>query len=88
MKKAKRSISGGGYSVLFSKKAYTALGLHIERERYSSIYILVDNHTEKLCLPIFLKYFSAFKFVKIIKISDGEENKNLKTCQKVWQKGG
>ena len=86
MKKAITAINGEGYKVLFSDEAYIALRSLLEIEGYSSIFILVDNHTEALCLPLFLKYFSALKDAEVLSIVAGEENKHLETCQGLWQK--
>ncbi len=85
MKKAITSISGEGYNVFFSIEAYVALRSFIEIECYSSIFILVDNHTEALCLPLFLKHFSVLNDADVLRIHAGEENKHLETCQGVWQ---
>ena len=85
MKKALSAISGNGYKVLFSDEAYIALSLLLKTENYSSIFILVDKHTEIYCLPVFLKYFSELKDADILSIKAGEENKHLKTCQEEWQ---
>jgi 3-dehydroquinate synthase len=85
MKKAITAISGEGYKVLFSDEAYVALRSLLETEGYSSIFILVDNNTVALCLPLFIKHFSVLKDVDVLKINAGEENKHLETCQEVWQ---
>ena len=85
MKKALSVISGEGYKILFSKEAYGALHLLLKTENYSSVYILVDNHTQMHCLPTFLGHLSELKKVDILKIRAGEENKDLKTCQVIWQ---
>ena len=86
MKKELSAISGEGYKVLFSEEAYSALNSLLKTENYSSVYILVDNHTQMHCLPLFLGYLSELKNVEILKIKAGEENKHLKTCQSIWQK--
>ena len=85
MKKTTTVISGEGYKVLFDDEGYDALHSLLEKEDYSSIFILVDNHTETHCLPRLIKYFSVLKDVDIIKIIAGEENKHLDTCKKVWK---
>ena len=63
MKKALSAISGQGYKVLFSDEAYSALGLLLKTENYSSIFILVDKHTEIHCLPVFLKKNLTIAFI-------------------------
>ncbi len=86
MKKASSAIIGEGYKVLFSKTAYDDLRSMLETMAYSSIFILVDTNTEKHCLPLFLNNFSDLKQSNVLKIDAGEENKNLESCQGVWQK--
>ena len=85
MKKAISAISGEGYKILFSEEAYGALHSLLRTDNYSSVYILVDNHTQMHCLPIFLENLSELKNVDVLKIKAGEENKKLKTCQGIWQ---
>ena len=47
---------------------------------YSKIAILVDENTKKYCLSLIPK----LKNTIIIEIISGEENKNLKTCNLIW----
>ena len=85
MKKALSAIRGEGYKILFSEEAYDALHSLLRTENYSSVYILVDNHTQIHCLPIFLGNLSELKKFDVLKINAGEENKHLKTCKSIWQ---
>ena len=85
MKYALSAIKGGGYKVLFSNEAYIELDKLIESESYSKIFILVDSNTKQHCLPLFLDYFSKLNACPVLVIRSGEENKHLKTCQKVWE---
>lgn len=48
---------------------------------YSTVFVLVDENTEKHCLP-FLQ--PAFSIHHIIAISSGEKNKNLKSSERIW----
>jgi 3-dehydroquinate synthase len=52
---------------------------------YSSLFILVDEHTKNKCLPFFLTKVSPKFDFKIITIPAGENHKNLETCITVWQ---
>ena len=47
---------------------------------YSKIAILVDENTRKHCLSLFPRLNNTI----IIEISSGEKNKNLKTCNVIW----
>lgn len=51
----------------------------------SSISILVDNNTRQLCLPILLKKLPNLANASIIEVKNGEEYKNIDTCQLIWQ---
>ena len=55
----------------------------INSDKFSSIFVLVDENTEKFCLELFIKKSGIKSFNKII-ISSGEENKNIDTCISIW----
>lgn len=56
----------------------------IQHSRYSAIAILVDEHTKTNCLDIFLKE-SQINPKLIIEINSGEKNKNIFSCEQIWQ---
>jgi 3-dehydroquinate synthase len=49
----------------------------------SSIFILTDENTHTLCLPLIEPYLNGKKY-HVYKIPAGEVNKNIATCLKVW----
>lgn len=51
------------------------------QQRYSKSLVIVDENTEKYCLP---KLASLFPAESIIRIQSGEENKHLGTCELIW----
>ncbi len=55
----------------------------LEGKKYSSIAVLVDENTERDCLPLFLEMLGME--IPIIKISSGEIHKNINTCQFIWK---
>ena len=62
----------------------------LSQNKYSRIFILVDENTGEHCLKAFTKdnFFlrrGKIRRVKIIHIKSGEINKNLLTCQQIWQ---
>lgn len=59
----------------------TSLTQYLSSCNYSSVAILVDEHTEELCLPL-LKNVDDYH---LIKIKSGEVNKSLSTCEQIWQ---
>ena len=81
-----KSIEGSNYIVAFSENGYDALKVLLETKSYSSIFILVDNHTKDFCLPYFIKHFEDLKKIPVIETPANEINKHLDTCRDVWQK--
>lgn len=80
-----KTINAQDYSIFFEENNYNSLTNYLLNNSYSSLFILVDEHTKNKCLPIFLaKVAGDFDF-KIISIPAGEAYKNLQTCQSVWQ---
>ncbi len=60
------------------------LNEYIIKNNYSKIAFLADNNSYKYCLKPNEKSFS-FEY-NIIKIKEGEANKILQSCEKVWKK--
>ena len=55
----------------------------LNQNEYSHIAVLVDENTQKHCLPKIISFLPT-KFTKIV-IESGEGNKHLGTCEKVWE---
>ena len=62
---------------------YSSLKEKLTSKAFSSIFVLVDDNTDKFCLDIFIKKTKIGEFNKII-INSGEQNKNIDTCLKIW----
>ncbi|MEM8906257.1 MAG: iron-containing alcohol dehydrogenase, partial [Bacteroidota bacterium] len=56
----------------------------LEERKYSQLLVIVDENTERDCLPI-LHEQSGTQALQIIRIQSGERYKNLATCQEIWQ---
>ncbi len=52
---------------------------------YKKIFILVDENTEKICLPVFLRYLPEVDVTGYVRIISGESNKNIQTASSIWQ---
>ncbi|RKN80981.1 3-dehydroquinate synthase [Ulvibacterium marinum] len=78
------SIITSSYSVHFNQKAYDALDRYLSGEKYSKIFILVDENTRKHCLTPFRNGLRTEFTFEVLEIESGEENKNIHTCVKVW----
>lgn len=72
------------YTIVFEQENYKSLDLFLQQRNYSSLFILVDEHTKTACLPIFLSKITLN--YTLITIPSGENHKNLDTCIFVWEK--
>lgn len=73
-------IHSSNYTIYIGDEKLSA----IQYQNYSQIAILVDENTKKHCLTKLIASNPALKNVKVISISSGEINKNLDSCQLVW----
>jgi 3-dehydroquinate synthase len=48
-----------------------------------SVFLIIDNNTEKYCFPLIPK-LKTNKKVHLIKTGEGEKNKNLENINKIW----
>lgn len=71
------------YNIHFEELAKAALQQLFRTHDYSNVFVLVDENTERHCLPIF-KTKLDFDDFNVMVIKPGEEHKNLETCAKVW----
>ncbi len=79
-----QSIEANGYSIYFNKKGYEAINQILIDNKYSTIFILVDEHTNDFCLPKFLSNLATEIAIEIIEIESGEDVKNITTCVEIW----
>ena len=79
-----QSIVANGYSIYFNEAGYDQINKSIIENKYSSIFILVDEHTNEHCLPKLLSHIATEISIEIIEIEAGEEVKNITTCLEVW----
>jgi len=79
-----QSIEANGYQIFFNETGYEKINLFISENNYSSIFILVDEHTNEYCLQKFLPNLATEIPIEIIEIEAGEEIKNITTCVEIW----
>jgi 3-dehydroquinate synthase len=79
-----QTIQANNYPIYFNEQGYEALNLHINSNKYSTVFIIVDNNTNEFCLPTFLPYIETELTIEIIEFEAGEENKNIDTCVQIW----
>ena len=70
-------------NIIFGSKGFTSLIKQLKEDQYSSIFILTDTNTNANCLDRFLKKTNLNNY-KVLTINAGEENKNLITCENLW----
>ena len=76
-------IKSNTYSIFFLEDGFKKLHEFIIKNNYSNIFIHVDNNTKTHCLNIFNKKIKNIEF-EIIISDEGEENKNLDSCTRLW----
>jgi len=57
------------------------LSSFLEKSRYSSIAVLVDEHTEEHCYPLIA---GSIPQHQMMRVASGEEHKDLNTCGRIW----
>lgn len=78
------SITTNAYAVHFNATGYEKLNNYLKDNRFSKIFIIVDNNTHTHCLPHFMSKLETDLECEIIEIEAGEANKNIDTCVGVW----
>jgi 3-dehydroquinate synthase len=79
-----QTLESNGSYVIFNN-SISALGDFIAKGNYSKFFFLVDEHTDKYCLPLILEKLPHLDNYDIIEISSGEENKNIDFCIGIWK---
>ncbi|WP_395043241.1 3-dehydroquinate synthase [Flavobacterium sp.] len=79
-----QSIEANGYSIFFNEIGYERINQIIDENKYSSIFIIVDEHTNEFCLTKLLPNLAVEIPIEIIEIEAGEVVKNITTCVEIW----
>jgi 3-dehydroquinate synthase len=69
------------FSIFIGNDVFEVLLENLIERSYSKVFVLVDEHTEKYCLPALTKYLFD---IKLIRIQGGEQHKSLDTAQFIW----
>lgn len=70
-------------NIRFTHSVLEDIRLALDKSAYSKVFVLVDENTNTHCFPVILN--SLPENYHLIKIPSGEGNKNLSTCQYIWQ---
>lgn len=68
-------------NIIFSSDIGIELLAFFKEHHYSKIAVIVDENTKAHCYPMVIK---AIPSHTLIEIKSGEEEKNLETCQLIW----
>jgi 3-dehydroquinate synthase len=80
-----QSIQANNYPVHFNENGYEKLNQHINENKYSNLFIIVDSNTNEYCLPKLLSVLETELSIEIIEFEAGEINKNIETCIEIWK---
>lgn len=78
------TLTSAGHSVYFESN-FEALKTLVESGKYSKVFILADENTSEICLPVFQSLMDGFADFDLIETSAGEENKNIDFCIGIWK---
>ena len=70
-------------NISYGSEGLIALVQQLSKHEYTSIFVLVDENTEKHCLTRFLVQ-TELNPTSVLVMQAGEENKHLSTCEKLW----
>jgi 3-dehydroquinate synthase len=68
-------------NILFSSHPANDLRNFIDSKKYSKVTVLTDDNTLKHCYAVVQSSLPAHE---VVTVKSGEENKNLKTCEYIW----
>ncbi|TDG36543.1 3-dehydroquinate synthase [Pedobacter changchengzhani] len=78
------TLTSAGHSLYFESNL-EALKILLESNKYSKVFILADENTSEICLPVFQSLMDDFSDFDLIETSAGEENKNIDFCIGIWK---
>ncbi len=74
-------INSLGCNIYIGNDSFSNLNELLSSNNYSKIIVIVDENTEKYCLPLINNFVKNYS---LIKIESGEINKNIETCSFIW----
>lgn len=77
------TIQSISYPIVFNDD-FAALNRFIQQGKYSKVFFLVDEQTEKHCLPLLISQLQITEY-DLIEVTSGEENKNIDFCIGIWR---
>ncbi|HZW77115.1 MAG TPA: 3-dehydroquinate synthase [Flavobacteriaceae bacterium] len=71
--------------ILYNEKGWEALDSFFKEMKIRQVFVIVDEHTEIHCLPLFISRTSKEAVYEVIKIPAGEKHKNISTTLYLWE---
>lgn len=71
--------------ITIGSDVFEKLSLYLKRNKFSSLFILVDDNSLKHCLPVLVTNVPKLLEAEVIELESGERNKNLEVCTNVWK---
>ena len=78
------TIENNNYQIYFDNSLQSLVDV-IAKKAYSKIFILTDEVTGSLCLPVLQAKLPNFDTFDIIEVPNGEENKTIDYCIGIWR---
>ena len=76
-----KNIKINNYEIIFDDTLLSVTDF-LSKNKYSGLLVIVDENTKQYCLPLLQDVLKDFI---IIETKSGEENKNISTCESIWQ---
>ena len=70
-------------NITFGTEALLRFTKELKAKDYSSLFLLVDTHTQEFCLPGFMSQ-TGLTQLEVLVMEAGEEHKTLQTCENLW----
>ena len=70
-------------NITFGTEALLRFSKELQAKDYSSLFLLVDTHTQEFCLPGFMSQ-TGLTQLEVLVMEAGEEHKTLQTCENLW----
>ena len=70
-------------NITFGTEALLRFTKELQAKDYSSLFLLVDTHTQEFCLPGFVSQ-TGLTQLEVLVMEAGEEHKTLQTCENLW----
>ncbi|HEU4718143.1 MAG TPA: 3-dehydroquinate synthase [Bacteroidia bacterium] len=79
------TIASPRYPVHIGEYVPDSLNSFLKKNKFSSVFILVDEHTLEHCYPVLVSRVKMLAEAEIIELESGEKNKTVDVCMNVWR---